>query len=127
MQEIGDMVVTVVVDGDNVTRNLKEDLEIDETYIGNALFKSSGITAYWHMLFEKQKTIVQKTKVALDRLRAGIGYKIRKEAKSDGERVTDKAVDEQIIIDNTYQDLEERLLEAQETLNILKGAVEAIR
>jgi len=125
--DIPDMEIVIKINGNLEKRNLRDDLKIDEAHINDYLIRAPGITAYYHRLYETQKTKVQKEEVSLTRLKAEIDKRERVKARADNRKITSSEIDAIVALDKNYQILEDQSLESQETLNILKGAVEAIR
>jgi hypothetical protein len=125
-EAVPEIVISVELNGTTHRRDLMEDLVVDEEHIDQYLIEAPGKTAWWHHLYEQQKTRCQKQEVKIERLAAELDVKFRKEADDDSRRVTDKAILSLIKTDEEYQGLEDELLEMKETLNILKAAVAAI-
>ena len=121
------MEVSVQVGDNIVKRDLAADLALDEDHINEWIKKQPALVAYWNMLFQKQRSIVERTKIRKQRKYAELDKKIRQSAANDGRSITNKEVEQGVFLDEEYQAIEEELLQAEETLGILKAAIEAIR
>ncbi len=114
--------------GDEIhTRNLSDDLRVDEEHINEYLTRAPGLTAYYNMLYEKQRSIVTRNKVALERLYATLDAQYRKQKRDDDQKPVNAEIENLVKLNDDYCTLEDQLVENQETLNLLKAAVESIK
>lgn len=121
------IVVSMEMGGEIVKRNLSEDLKLDEEHINEYLIRQPGIVAYWNNLHERQKSVVDRVKVAKQRKYAELQRHYRDIAKNDESRVTNAEIESRIFADTAFQEIEDRLLEEEEKCGVLKSAVEALR
>lgn len=127
MSEEQRLEITVSMGGQIYKRSLLDDLTVDEEHVNTYLVEAPGKTAWWHQLYEQQKTKVQKQEVALKRKHAELSKHYRKSAADDGQKISNAEVESLVISDPEYQNIEDALLDMQETLNLLRGAVEAVK
>ena len=122
----GNINVAVTIRGISHTRNLSEDLNVDEENIQTVLQQAPGKTAYWHMLYEQQRSIVQRIKVAMERKYAKLNMQFRKDATNDGAKTSTNEIEARILCDEDYQTLQDRYLDEQEKERILKAAINSL-
>ena len=126
-QTLPPIIISVEIAGEMVRRNLSDDLKVDEEHINEYLRRAPGLTAYWNTLFEKQRSITQRNKVALDRLYASKDRRYREIARADDRKPVNAEIEAEVLNDEDYINLQEEFLDNQEKELLLKGAVEAIR
>lgn len=127
MQTIPSIVINVEVDGQIEKRDLTKDLSVQDEHINEWLQKAPGIIAYWHTLYEKQKSIVDKHEVKLNRKRAEVEKEIRKQRKQDESKITNSEIQSEIITNESFQELEDKFFDLRETMHLLKAASEAVK
>ena len=122
-----DIDISVHINGKLIQRNLSEDLRIEEKHINESLIHLPGITAYWNHMYQTQKSITLRNKVSLEREKAKIDTRIRTMHKNDGTKVTNPEIEASVLLDETYQEIEDQYLLNKETELILKAACEAVK
>lgn len=127
MEQMPPIEISVRIDGQLVKRNLSEDLRVDEEHINDYLLKAPAITAYWNTLYEQQRSATTRCRVALERKKAELDQRFRKEAKADGRKISNTEVEALIMTHGEYTVLEDEYLNHRETELTLKGAVEAVK
>ena len=121
------IVIDVTIGNDHIQRNLSDDLRVDDSHINDYLQRSPALTAYWNTLYERQRSIVSRNKVKLERKKAELDKKLRKERRQDGAKVSQAEIEALVLTDNEYIVIEDEYLNNKEVELTLKGAVEAIR
>jgi hypothetical protein len=121
------IIITVKIGGVVEQRNLSDDLSVSEDHINEYLIRSPALTAYWNMLHEKQRSIVQRTEVAVKRKRGEIAKRQRELRRSDNEKISVSEIESLIDCDPDFQEIENQYLDLCDNERLLKGAVDSIK
>jgi len=125
-QKDGAIEITVNIQGTEYQRNLSDDLAVTEDHIQEVLIQAPGKATFWNMLYQKQRSVVQKLKVTMERTYAELNTEYRRNADQDGKKISQDEVAAMILCNKDYQEIQDTLLVEQEKSNVLKAATDGI-
>lgn len=118
-----------VIKIDGVEFDLDElypDLRVDPAHVIQQLTEQPSIYGYWSVLAEEADVILFATKRKLERIEAELDEKLRKEARDEGEKVTETVIQRRIVREEEYQDAFDALVEARRNASYLGRLVRAL-
>jgi len=126
--EIPDMIITIKENDMEYTRNLRDDVTIDDPQkINEYLVTNPGKTAFWNMRWQACKTALKRAELRVDTYRASLDKKIWEKAEEDEIELRESEIKSLILLDDKYQELQENYLKLLEQEGYLKAAVEAMK
>ena len=118
--------VTMTIDGAEIELKYQDELVFDEETINSDLKDQPSFFAWYAVLHEKANKALSVLKMTLDILNASLASDIRKAAFLGAEKKpTEKYIEEQIMMTESYQEAQIKVFEAQKNLGILRGIKDA--
>lgn len=105
---------------------LYPDLRVDPTHIIQQLTEQPSVYGYWSVLSEEADVILFSKKRKLERIEADLDEKLRKEARDEGEKVTETIIQRRILREDEYQDAMDAMVEARRNAAYLGRLVRAL-
>lgn len=107
---------------------LRADLEVDEHSIDDAMFKQSGLTAFYGELLADAQEQLSRAKLRLETTEAMLYKTYRKVALADKEnKATEKSLAADVAADRRMITAKKDVILAQEEVDRVKIAVEALK
>jgi hypothetical protein len=105
---------------------VEDDLNINSSNLDNEFCKHPKLMAIYGFAYEQANSYANKLEVDLERMYAALDHEVRVTSLVNGEKVTEKIVENKIIIDERYLLLQNKLLDAQAQAGMLKAAKDAV-
>lgn len=105
---------------------LYPDLRVDPTHIIQQLTEQPSVYGYWSVLSEEADVILFSQKRKLERIEADLDERLRKEARDEGEKVTETVIQRRILREDEYQDAMDEMVEARRNASYLGRLVRAL-
>lgn len=82
---------------------------------------AGGLAVYFGVLYAEALAQQRRAKMSVEITKATIGKRLRAAAVRDAQKVTERAIEEEILTSSEYQRAESAHIDAEEMANILRG------
>lgn len=106
---------------------LKKDITFAESEIDNAMQEQASLFVHYAVLHAHAGAFADKVKNLLRLTEASVGKTIREDAEVSGAKITERKIEESILLDKGVQKLKSTLIEAEMDEQIAHSALEAFR
>lgn len=126
MRDFKGLEVNFETAGITYNASLDEDTQIDQGDLDSEFADQPRKFAWWAMVCELAKDRVAVLKTQLDRLYATVDHRVRTEAITNKVKLTEKMVENSVITDPEYVNLQKEWLKARKDHAMLARGVEAL-
>lgn len=126
MNEELDLIDVFTIGDNTFPNNLKEHLAVRNVPINDAFMDHAELFAWYATAYELAVDHESRLKVELKRKYALLDHKHRQDGKMAGVKMTEKMVENTVITDPSYVQLENDYLSAQRNSGLLKAARDAM-
>lgn len=106
---------------------IKEDVSFDVAHLDEAMLEQPALLAYYGVLASKAQYQVDRNKQLMEIREAQIAAKIREEAAESGQKLTEKALEQQLVVNSVVVKQRKALNESKEVYEAIRIAVEALK
>lgn len=114
--------IKIKIGSQEMELDYEQELQMDEATINEDLKNQPSLFAFYAVLAEKAHAELNESKLALEILEADIDARIRGASEK---KPTEKQIQQQILLDNDYQEARMDVIRATKQLGILKGIKDA--
>lgn len=114
--------IEIKIGNEKITLDPEEELRMDEATINDNLKEQPSLFAFYAVLAEKAHAELNESKLTLEILEAELDAKIREVAVK---KPTEKQIQQQILLDDSYQEARMEVIRANKQLGILKSYKDA--